>query len=95
MSEPLPEPASHEQFETLRRTRDELRLQVHLGMQEVREEWDSAEVLWARLQGEVHRLGENSKQPSKKLGAAAGALVHEVGIAYGRIRAALQRPTDA
>lgn len=89
------ESPSHEQFENLRRTRDELRLQVHLGVAQVREEWDRAEVLWTRLQGEVHRLGDLTEQPKKQLGEAAGALVHEVGIAYGRIRASLGRPIDA
>lgn len=82
-----------EQFEHLRRMRDELRLQIHLGADEAREEWERAEVLWARLHGEVQRLGEVSERPSKQLLSGATAMLHEVGVAYARIRAALQRPT--
>jgi hypothetical protein len=80
-----------EQLEHLHRMRDELRLRVHLGADEAREEWERAEVLWDRLQGEVHRLGEVSRRPSRQLKNAAGTLVREVGVAYSRIRTALQR----
>ena len=82
----------NEQLENLQRARDELRLRIHLGADEAREEWERAEVLWGRIQGEVHRLGDVSKRPSKQLKTAAGDLLHEVGNAYGRLREALHRP---
>lgn len=81
-----------EQLDRLRQTRDELRLQVHLGADEAREEWERAEVLWGRLQAEVQRLGQASKGPSKVIRNAAATLIHQVGISYGHIRMALQRP---
>ncbi len=82
----------NEKLEYLHRLRDELGLQIHLGAEDIREEWEHAEVRWARLQGEVKRLAEASKRPSKKLKSAAVALAHEVGISYTRIQSALQRP---
>jgi len=81
-----------EQLENLRRTRDELLLHVHLGAEDARDEWERAEVLWHRLQGEAQRFGEASKRPSKQLKTATATLVHELGHAYTRVLAALKRP---
>ncbi len=83
-----------EQLDQIRRTRDELRLKIHLAADEAREEWERAEVIWSRLQGELQRLASVSERPTKQLRAGADGLLREVAIAYGRIRAALQRPID-
>ena len=86
-----PESVPHERFETLKRTRDELRLQIHLGADEARREWEVAETLWSRLQSEMHRFASVAEPSKEKIGDAVSTLAHEVGVAYGRIGAALRR----
>ena len=88
---PETETIFNEQLENLRRTRDELRLQIHLGADEAREEWERAEAIWVRFEGEVQRFSSMAERPQKQLKEAAIALGHEIGVAYGRIRTALQR----
>lgn len=89
---PIPSSPFNEQIDALKAARDDLRVRLHLGAEDVREDWEHAEVLWARLQGEMHRLSDVSRRPSRQLRTAAASLIHEVGVAQARIREALQRP---
>ena len=82
---------SHD-FDALRRTRDELLLQMHLAQSELKEEWEKVEVKWSRLQGEAHRLKDAASAPAHEVREAVDTLAKDVGESYARIRDALRRP---
>ena len=70
----------HKFIDDLKRTRDELRLQIHLGSKEVRAEWAELEKRWhvfnakaeldrtaGELSSAVHRLGSDLKEEYVRL----------------------------
>ena len=79
-------------FDAIKRTRDEIRLQLHLARAELLEEWEHAETRFNRLEGEVQRLRETAAPPAKELKHAVTELAKDVGETYGRILDALRRP---
>lgn len=80
-------------MDALRRQRDELAVQMHLGGEELREQWREVEVKWDRLQGEAKRFGDQTRKPARTLIAAVAELGRDLGESYQRIGAALRRPT--
>lgn len=76
-------------MEKLRQERDELRLQVHLGKAELKEEWEALEHKWAHLEGRMAGVAGEAREASHEVGAAFGVLADELGEAYRRIRAKL------
>lgn len=88
---PESQPVSPE-MESLRRTRDELQVQMHLARAELKEEWEKAETKWSRLEGEVHRLRDRAAAPTKELKHAVTELANDIGESYARIVEALRRP---
>ena len=81
-----------ERFPVLKRTRDELKVQVALAKAEIKEEWQKAEVKWSRLEGEVERLRERAGDATHEVGTGIEHLATDVGESYNRIREALKRP---
>lgn len=76
-------------MEKLRRERDELKLKVHLGKAELKDEWEALERKWERLEGRVEGAAEGAREASREVGAAFGVMADELGEAYRRIRARL------
>jgi hypothetical protein len=74
-------------MEKLRQERDELRLKVHLGKAELKEEWEALERKWAHLEGRMAGVAGEAREASREVGAAFGVLADELGEAYRRIRA--------
>ncbi len=91
METKTPASAPHD-VSTLRQLRDELRLKIHLAEADLKVDWEKAEVLWSRVEGEVNRLRSETKGAGEEVVHGAGALVKELGEAYTRIGAALRRP---
>jgi predicted RNase H-like nuclease (RuvC/YqgF family) len=75
--------------EKLRQERDELKLKIHLGKSEMKDEWEALERKWERLEGRVEGAAEEAREASREVGAAFGVLTDELGEAYRRIRARL------
>ncbi|HRP87442.1 MAG TPA: hypothetical protein PLS34_07975 [Gammaproteobacteria bacterium] len=75
--------------EKLRRERDELKLKMHLGKAELKDEWEALERKWERLEGRMEGAAEEAREASREVGAAFGVLADELGEAYRRIRAKL------
>lgn len=71
--------------EDLKRLRDELHLQIHLGSKELQDEWAELEQKW----DEFARNAELEKT-AEGLGAAAKAMGDELQKAYERLRKALR-----
>lgn len=78
--------ALHEEFETLRRLRDELELKVHLGRADLRDELDHLNARWEHLHGVMHQLRVGSERPLGELRDGARGLLDEVRGAYHRLR---------
>lgn len=71
--------------EQLKRKRDELRVQVHLGSKEVQDEWEELEGKMEHFSATA-RLGETGEG----IGDALGQLGHELKLGYERIKEAVK-----
>lgn len=68
----------------LKRMRDELALQIHLGSKEAQDEWSALEDKWDKFSADA-----KLKSSAGEIGAAAGNLGDELKAAYERIKKAL------
>jgi hypothetical protein len=75
-----------DEFEHLRTLRDELRVRVHLGKAEIRDQWEELEKDWHRAEGKMKALGESSRESAKEVKEAADLLVEQLREAYHRLR---------
>ena len=82
------------ELDSLVRTRDELRVQASLAKADARKEWDRLEARLLRLQNEVKRAGEHSKDAAHDaahdIAAASRTLLEELKHDYERIKHDLQ-----
>jgi hypothetical protein len=76
-------------LETLKRERDEIRVQLHLAQAEARDEWERMEKKWENFHGKAAAVGEVAAGASKDVGAAARVLGEELKKGYARIRKAI------
>jgi chromosome segregation ATPase len=74
----------------LRQQRDELRLQIHLGKAEVRDEWEDIERKWQHIESRLARATDEAKSSARNVGAALAQVAEEIAAAYQRIRQALR-----
>jgi CBS domain-containing membrane protein len=79
----------NEDLESLKRARDELRVQMHLAKAETRDLWDRMEKKFEVVESRVKRVGAEAKEPLHDVGVAARDLLHEIREGYKKIRAAL------
>ena len=78
-----------DEFEHLRTLRDELRVRVHLGKAEIRDQWEELEKDWQRAEGRMAAIGESSREAAKDVKEAAALLVEQLREAYHRLREVL------
>jgi hypothetical protein len=77
-------------FDTLAMLRDELRLQLHLGKTELRDEWDSRlEPLYMELKTKLDRVEQASVETLNEMRPTLKALLDELRAGYERIRKSL------
>ena len=65
--------------ETLKRERDELRLQLKLARMDFSDQWDAAEVKWRNLEDKLQDVGHQTANSGK-------LIAHEIAEAYRRMR---------
>jgi hypothetical protein len=75
-----------EELEALRRTRDELRVKIHLGRAEARERFEQLEKSWHHLEGKLKLVRREAKEPLHEIGEAARELLREIRDGYRQIR---------
>jgi len=75
-----------EDIESLRTTRDDLRVRLHLGRAEVRDRWEKLEESWERVQAKLKLLRAESKESAEDVEAAARLLVDELREGYQHLR---------
>jgi len=70
--------------EELRRRRDELKLQIHLGSKEAQAEWDELEAKWREFSGKA-----GFEESARGVGGALEQLGREIRAGYERLMKAL------
>jgi hypothetical protein len=78
------------ELETLTKLRDELKVQMHLGKTEIKQDWERLEATFQRVQDELRYTGEQTKQPAKDISTAAKALLDELKRGYERVTTGLK-----
>lgn len=78
-----------EELETLRRLRDELRVQMNLASREAKDRFQAAEQRWQELEDRTRHIGRESKVAAGQVGEALRRLVHDVREAYEHVRRSL------
>ncbi len=84
MSEPVGR--LHEDVETLKTLRDELKVQVHLGALEAKERFEEAEANWHQLEDKLRSISRESGESLREVGQAARLLVDQIREAYRHIK---------
>jgi hypothetical protein len=77
-------------IEALRRTRDELKLKVHLGRMDARELWDELEKRWNHLEASAKQLTRESGDALEGIRNAAGENLKELRLGYNQLAAKLR-----
>ena len=78
-----------EELESLRRTRDELRVQVHLGKADAKDRWEQLEKKFSVAEGKVRFIAREAQEPLHDVRDAALQLLREIRSGYKHIRDAL------
>ena len=78
-----------EELESLRRTRDELRVQVHLAKADAKDRWEQLEKKFSEAEGKVRFIAREAKEPLQDVRDAARQLLREIRSGYEHIRDAL------
>jgi predicted nucleic acid-binding Zn-ribbon protein len=78
-----------EMLEKLEQERDELKVRMHLGKAEAREEWDKLEVRIGELRTRLDKAGDEAGDVMEDVGAAAKLLGDEIREGFARIRRSL------
>lgn len=74
------------ELDILRQTRDELRVQVHLGAADAQDLFAKAEKSWEHLEAKIARIGKVAKEGAEDVGDAASQLADEIKASFERIR---------
>jgi len=73
----------------LEQERDELRVRLHLGKAEAKEEWDKLDARIGELRARLDRAGSEAGDAADEVAAAARRLGEEIRTGFDRIRRAL------
>ena len=79
-------------IEDLKKTRDEIRVQMHLASMEVQEEWQELEKKMEDFSGKAQRFADDAKlkETGSELGGALAQVGRELKTGFDRIRDALK-----
>ena len=76
-------------YESLAQLRDDLKVRVHLGEMEARDQWQKLEPKWWELQRKVAAVERASAGAVQEITAAANLLIEELLKGYEQVRKAL------
>jgi len=77
------------ELDDLRRMRDELRVQAHLGKAEVRRRWEALERTFESLEGKARRASRAAEEPMRQLERDLRKLASDLREGYRQIRDAI------
>jgi predicted nucleic acid-binding Zn-ribbon protein len=78
-----------EELADLKRIRDEIRVQIHLGKAEAKELWEQSEHKIEEVELKMKSISDQAEQPLSDIRDAAKLLLDEISDGYKRIRDAL------
>jgi len=78
-----------QEIAALQQKRDELRVQMHLANQELKERWDKLETRWLELEDKAKDISQVSEQSLHVVKATTQKLVDEIRDGYQNIKKAL------
>jgi hypothetical protein len=76
-------------YESLAELRDDLKVRIHLGEMDARDQWQKLEPKWWGLQRKVVAVEKASTGAVQEITAAADLLIEELSKGYDRIRKVL------
>ncbi|HEX2483831.1 MAG TPA: hypothetical protein VHQ66_00930 [Myxococcota bacterium] len=79
----------NEELDRLRATRDELRLQIHLGTAEARDRFEKLEKSWHHVEAQMKSFGAATQPDRQRIAHAARALAHEIAEGYRHLKTLL------
>jgi CBS domain-containing protein len=79
----------HKELDSLRRTRDELRLQIHLARSEGKELWEQLERKFDEVEAKLKSVAKGAEAPLHNISDAANLLLDEIRDGYRKIRETL------
>ena len=71
--------------QTLQRYRDEVRVQLHLARQDVKDEWDDLDVYWQRFRSKVDDIVHDAEDTSQEARQSVRELGDELRKGYERL----------
>jgi uncharacterized coiled-coil DUF342 family protein len=74
-----------ELLESLKKRRDELNLQMHLGKAEAKELWQQTEDKWRHLRNQLEQVDNDTGDVAKDVGATAMLIADEIRQGYERL----------
>ena len=75
-----------EMVSSLKQMRDELKVQIHLGKVEAKDEWEKLEEKWQELQARGKPVAEAVEESAKDVGSALELVGAELKAGYERIK---------
>ena len=72
-------------IESLKQQRDAIKVQLHLGKVEVKQEWEEMEQKLEHLRAKAQLVGNETQEASRDVFAAAKLLAEEIKLGYERI----------
>jgi hypothetical protein len=75
-----------EMVSTLKQLRDELKVQIHLGKAEAKDEWERLEEKWQQFKGHSRSVAEAAGESAKNVSSALEIVGEELKSGYDRIR---------
>lgn len=76
-------------YESLAQLRDDLKVRIHLGEMDARDQWQKLEPKWWELQRKVTAVEKASAGAMEEITAAGNLLIEELLKGYSQIRKAL------
>ena len=74
------------ELEDLRATRDELKLRLHLGKLDAKDEWEQIEKQWQQVESKLKLAGETGREIAGDIGEAASLTLNEMKEGYKKLR---------
>jgi len=76
----------NELWETVKTQRDELRVRMHLGRADAKDEWQEMEEKWESAQDKIEEVLRDTGASAKEIEGVLRIIGEEIGSAYGRIK---------
>lgn len=76
----------NEMIAELKQVRDELKVQLHLAKEDIKDDWDQVEGNLEKLEAKAKTIGNATKEASADVGEATKLLAEEVKNGFDKIR---------